>query len=83
MPTYDYKCLDCGHTYELYQRISEDPIKVCPECQGNLKRLIGAGGTPIFKGSGFYQTDYKSKTTKPSVSSSSTDSTVSKTDNKK
>lgn len=61
MPTYDYKCLDCGHTFEHFQRISEEPLTACPVCSGNVKRLIGAGSAPIFKGSGFYQTDYKNK----------------------
>lgn len=59
MPTYDYKCLDCNYTFEEFQKITDNPLKVCPKCQGSLKRLIGAGIAPIFKGSGFYQTDYK------------------------
>ena len=60
MPTYDYKCLGCGHKFEELQKMTDDPLKDCPECGGTLKRLIGTGATPIFKGSGFYQTDYKS-----------------------
>ncbi|MFA7228052.1 MAG: FmdB family zinc ribbon protein [Melioribacteraceae bacterium] len=64
MPTYDYKCLDCGYTFEHFQRISEEPLSVCPKCNGHIKRLIGAGSTPIFKGSGFYQTDYKNSSPK-------------------
>lgn len=64
MPTYDYKCLDCGHAFEHFQRISEEPLTNCPVCSGNVKRLIGAGSAPIFKGSGFYQTDYKNKSDK-------------------
>jgi len=59
MPTYDYKCLDCGYTFEQFQRITEAHLTVCPKCNGHIKRLIGAGSIPIFKGSGFYQTDYK------------------------
>lgn len=59
MPTYDYKCNDCGITFELFQPMSAEPIRNCPECNGSVKRLIGAGAGPIFKGSGFYQTDYK------------------------
>jgi len=59
MPTYDYKCLDCGYTFEHFQSISEEHLTVCPKCNGHIKRLIGAGSAPIFKGSGFYQTDYK------------------------
>ena len=62
MPTYDYKCTACNHTFELFQSMSARPVRKCPKC-GNLKvkRLIGAGSTVIFKGSGFYQTDYRSK----------------------
>ena len=59
MPTYDYKCLDCGNMFEHFQRISEEHLTNCPKCNGHIKRLIGAGSIPIFKGSGFYQTDYK------------------------
>ena len=70
MPTYEYKCLDCGYLFEQFQRITEEPLKVCPQCNGNLKRLIGAGSGPIFKGSGFYHTDYKMKSNLPSGSSS-------------
>ncbi len=76
MPTYDYKCLDCGHSFEHFQRITEEPLKVCPICNGNLKRLIGAGLGPIFKGTGFYQTDYKtnSKTSAAKTEKKSSDS---------
>lgn len=59
MPTYDYKCNNCGHTFELFQKMSDNPITECPKCKGKVKRLIGAGSGPIFKGTGFYQTDYK------------------------
>jgi putative FmdB family regulatory protein len=61
MPTYDYKCLDCGYKFEEFQSITAPLLSKCPKCRGNLKRLIGAGSGPIFKGSGFYQTDYKKK----------------------
>ncbi len=62
MPTYDYRCNSCDHTFELFQHITESPVKKCPAC-GKLKaqRIIGAGGGIIFKGSGFYQTDYRSE----------------------
>ena len=59
MPTYDYKCLECGNLFEVFQTMSSEPIKKCPKCGGKVKRLIGAGAGPIFKGTGFYQTDYK------------------------
>ncbi len=61
MPTYDYKCTECNYTFEVFQRMSEEPLKSCPKCKGKVKRLIGMGAGPIFKGSGFYHTDYKNK----------------------
>ncbi len=78
MPTYEYKCLDCGIQFERFQGITEDPIQECPECSGQTKRLIGAGAGLIFKGSGFYITDYRSEGYKESAkkdkeSSSSSD----------
>jgi putative FmdB family regulatory protein len=59
MPTYDYVCQDCSHAFEHFQTMSSDPLSVCPQCKGKLKRLIGAGAALIFKGTGFYCTDYK------------------------
>lgn len=61
MPTYDYKCLDCGITFETVQKISEAPLEACRECGGKVRRLIGGGSGIIFKGSGFYCTDYRAK----------------------
>jgi putative FmdB family regulatory protein len=63
MPTYDYQCTKCGHIFEAFQSIKEHPLKECPKCKGHLKRLIGTGGGIIFKGTGFYETDYKRKHT--------------------
>jgi putative FmdB family regulatory protein len=62
MPTYEYECQDCGYTFEEFQRITADPLSECPKCHGNLKRLLGTGAGIIFKGSGFYATDYRSPT---------------------
>ncbi len=60
MPTYDYKCEKCSHVFEVFQSITDTPLKKCPACGKNaLKRLIGSGAAVIFKGSGFYSTDYK------------------------
>ncbi len=59
MPTYDYKCTNCGHRFEVFQSMKDDPIKECEKCGGQVKRLIGAGAGIIFKGSGFYVNDYK------------------------
>lgn len=65
MPTYDYICLECKHVFEHFQSMSAAPLETCPECSGKVQRKIGAGLQPIFKGTGFYQTDYKA-TPKPS-----------------
>ncbi len=59
MPTYEYKCLECGHLFEEFQKMSDAPIEVCPKCGGKVKRLISNGAGLVFKGSGFYLTDYK------------------------
>jgi putative FmdB family regulatory protein len=59
MPTYEYKCKECGNVFEVFHSMNADPVKVCPKCGGAVKKLIGAGSSPIFKGSGFYHTDYK------------------------
>jgi putative FmdB family regulatory protein len=65
MPTYDYICDQCGHEFEAFESIKADPQTVCPECtQPKLRRKIGAGAAILFKGSGFYQTDYRSESYK-------------------
>lgn len=61
MPTYEYKCTECGHRSEAFQSIRAAPLQECSECGGKLKRLIGTGAGFIFKGSGFYTTDYRSE----------------------
>lgn len=62
MPTYDYQCRQCGRRLEIFQSITESPKKKCPHCgKLKLKRLLGTGAGVIFKGSGFYQTDYRSE----------------------
>lgn len=72
MPTYDYECDACGHRFELYQSISADPERKCPECKKlKLRRLIGTGAAVVFKGSGFYQTDYRSDSYKKSAAADS------------
>ena len=71
MPTYEYQCQDCGYEFEKFQYMSEDSIKSCPKChKDKAKRLISAGSGIIFKGSGFYATDYrkdKPKDNKPNT----------------
>ena len=59
MPTYEYECQDCNFRFEKFHSMNADPISVCPQCGGNVKKLIGTGAGIIFKGSGFYCTDYK------------------------
>jgi putative FmdB family regulatory protein len=81
MPTYDYVCDACKHAFEEFQYMSEDPLKKCPECgKKKLRRLIGTGAAVIFKGSGFYQTDYRSESYKSAAKSdTNTSSTSEKT----
>ena len=61
MPTYDYKCENCDHMFEYFQTMSDLPLKKCPECTGKIRRLVSGGSGLIFKGSGFYLTDYAKK----------------------
>ena len=60
MPTYEYQCDNCGHRFEQFQNMSDAPVKSCPQCEGKVRRLIGAGAAVIFKGSGVHSTDYRS-----------------------
>ncbi len=72
MPTYEYECPDCGHHFELFQQMSDPVKRKCPECSGRkLKRLIGTGAGIIFKGSGFYETDYRSESYKKDAAADS------------
>ncbi len=62
MPTYEYACPKCGHQFEQFQSMRDEPLKKCPKCKkAGVKRLLGTGAGLIFKGSGFYITDYKNK----------------------
>jgi len=72
MPTYDYVCDGCGHAFELFQSMTDSVKKTCPECgKKKLRRLIGAGGAIVFKGSGFYKTDYRSDSYKKGAAADS------------
>jgi len=72
MPTYEYECDACGHRFERFQSIKEDPVKDCPECgEPKSRRLFGTGGAIMFKGSGFYQTDYRSESYKKAAKADS------------
>ncbi len=59
MPTYEYRCDGCGLLFEQFQKITDDPVNECPDCGAAVTRLVSGGSGIIFKGSGFYQTDYK------------------------
>jgi putative FmdB family regulatory protein len=89
MPTYEYQCSGCGHRFEQFQSITAKPIKKCPVCgKAKAKRLIGTGAGLIFKGSGFYITDYRSESYKSaakadsSTTAAATDSKTTKTEAK-
>lgn len=73
MPTYQYACTECGHSFEQFQSFSEDALTVCPECDGRLRKLFNAVGV-VFKGSGFYRTDSRSgsSSSTPAASAAST-----------
>lgn len=72
MPTYEYECLSCGYVFEKSQNISDMPLETCPQCAQKVKRLISTGGGLIFKGSGFYATDYHKKSPGEPVSNKPT-----------
>lgn len=83
MPTYDYRCNACKHEFELFQSMSDKPKRKCPECGKNgLERLIGTGAAVLFKGSGFYQTDYRSESYKKSAQAETKPDKSDKSDKK-
>ncbi|QDT09314.1 FmdB family zinc ribbon protein [Planctomycetes bacterium K23_9] len=84
MPTYDYECEACGHALEIFQGINDLVKKKCPECKKNkLKRQFGTGAAIVFKGSGFYQTDYRSEGYKQAAKKDSESKSEKKSDSKK
>ena len=78
MPTYDYICSVCGYEFEHFQSMSDEPIRICPQCKGTVRRKIGGGTGLIFKGSGYYLTDYARKSATSQLST-----TKSKKENNK
>ncbi|HOK95853.1 MAG TPA: zinc ribbon domain-containing protein [Anaerohalosphaeraceae bacterium] len=83
MPTYEYKCDYCNYELEAFQSIAAKPLKKCPECgKATLKRLLGTGAGLIFKGSGFYQTDYRSESYKKAAESEKSAASPAKKDSK-
>ena len=67
MPTYNYKCLECNEFYSIFQKMSDNPLTLCEKCGGKINRVISGGTGMIFKGSGFYLTDYGKSKTKEAV----------------
>jgi len=76
MPTYEYGCKKCGHEFEVFQSMSDAPVNICPVCGGEAERHISAGAGFIFKGSGFYSTDYRSDSYKKDASRDRSSGTV-------
>jgi putative FmdB family regulatory protein len=81
MPTYEYECVICQHRFERFQSIKDKPLKKCPQCGGKIERLLGTGAGLLFKGSGFYATDYRSSEYRQKAQADTSSSAV-KTDNK-
>jgi len=79
MPTYDYKCKECENEFEKFQQMTDKLVRKCPKCGGKVQRLIGKGAGVVFKGTGFYETDYK----KNPVSSKPSESSEKSTENSK
>ena len=78
MPTYEYECPECGHKFEKFHSMTDKPVKICPACKENkVKRLIGLGGGVLFKGSGFYTTEYRSSEYKKQEKQEKTTATAS------
>ncbi len=75
MPTYEYECTKCAHLFEVFQQMTEEPRKRCPECRGKVIRLISGGSGFLFKGNGFYTTDYRSDSYKKAASADKPSST--------
>lgn len=82
MPTYEYVCQKCEHEFERFQSIKDEPLKRCPECRGKIVRKIGGGAGLLFKGSGFYITDYRSEGYKKAAKSESESAKPASSDKK-
>jgi putative FmdB family regulatory protein len=83
MPTYEYQCADCGFEFEKFQSMTASVLRKCPQCgKRSLRRLIGTGAGVIFKGSGFYETDYRSESYKNAAKNDSGSGKVEKKDTK-
>lgn len=82
MPTYDYQCEKCGHRFEVFQSMKDAKLEDCPQegCGGKVKRLLGTGAGLIFKGAGFYQTDYRSSSYQAGAKADGAGSSAPKTE---
>ncbi|MFI8528224.1 FmdB family zinc ribbon protein [Promicromonospora sukumoe] len=79
MPTYAYRCADCGHAFDIHQEFKDESLTVCPECQGRLRKVFSSVGV-TFKGSGFYRTDSRSTSTSSTVKAGKSESSGSGSD---
>jgi putative FmdB family regulatory protein len=79
MPTYEYKCRDCGEKFDEFQKITDPPLTKCPACGGDVDRIISGGSGIMFKGSGFYINDYRSESYKKAAEKEKSDNLSSKT----
>ena len=82
MPTYEYRCLECGYEFEAFQTISEAPVSTCPTCSGKVERKISGGAGFLFKGSGFYITDHRSQQYKADAAKDKTDRPIARTESR-
>jgi putative FmdB family regulatory protein len=82
MPTYEYECKKCGNRFEVFQSMSDEPIKKCPECGKQVRRLVSGGAGVIFKGSGFYVTDKQEKAPTKLAAEKKKEKTVEKKEGK-
>ncbi len=80
MPTYEYECQRCSHTFERFQSMTDEPLKRCPKCKGKIRRMIGTGAGLLFKGSGFYITDYRNENYRAAQKSEQSKASGSETD---
>jgi len=82
MPTYEYECKSCAHNFEVFQSMSDEPLKECPKCGNEVRRLIFGGSGVIFKGSGFYVTDKGKGSSKSSAAAGTSSHSAAKTEKK-
>ncbi len=82
MPTYEYECDKCGHRFDVFQSMTEPPRKRCPKCRGKVRRLVSGGAGIVFKGTGFYATDYRSNSYKEQKRKESGESAKPKSESK-